>query len=267
MDVVVIDGKELRVKDHPELIALIESGRSQEKEKLHSQIEEMKLKIKSFDSEGVKTKAQLAQMEEYRVKLEVAETREKELKEQMKNIDSAKNQVVADRNKLDTKVRVKDALSRERQKLEEIYASKLQELEVKMNKQTASMYRETLLERYKGLVIPELIEGNSVEELDKSAEKALSISKKYITKNIDGVTKTLAELENSANAVATDGSGSQTKVEQTVIPVTPIKVPGKMDNASGNLEGKDLLENMADMTPEEFAKNREKLRAQLLNTD
>ena len=85
---IVIDGKEYSVKDNPELLALVQEVRKEEKDKLYSTISSKEAQIKVLEDEKKKTGELSAQKEEELKKakdeLAVAKADKEKLEEEMK---------------------------------------------------------------------------------------------------------------------------------------------------------------------------------------
>lgn len=213
--------------------ALIEQARKEEKNKLYPKIQALESKVDTLSKEELN----------YLKRINDLSTKNSSLLLEVENLKKANSEVitkeeyekvVAERDTLTTQLEdsKKNTLSEE-----EIRAKILKELESTNSIET---HKKTVLEQNKGLIIPELVTGNTIEEINESLEK----SKARFT-----------ELFGAAGGTQSQGSqGSQTEtLKGGSYPSANI--------ASAIEGGKLTLEDLAKMNPasKEYAELRKVL--------
>lgn len=273
---IVIDGKEYSVKDNPELLALVQEVRKEEKDKLYSTISSKEAQIKVLEDEKKKTGELSAQKEEELKKakdeLAVAKADKEKLEEEMKkgkkggadddddddddNKGKKGKKPQSGLSKEEVAQMIADAVKQER----EAGDRKVEEVKKSLEGKKVGDYRKEQLAKYKDVIIEDFVPENldSEEAVNKAIQTAIEKSKNYIRKEyeVEGTKKqlTLAEIE-ELEAKAKDkkdpddggGSGSGGSGKQ--------KAPDKPDGGSGDLTGKELLSRIEDMSDEEYAKH------------
>ena len=199
------------IKDTPELQSLIASVSKVEKDKLYSQFESLKNQVNQLGNIQVK-EASNAPLDAETLKKDIVETVTEKFSQMLAPILSA----------------TKD--------------SKQNEL---------NQYRESLIKANLDKCIPELVEGNTKEELNASLAKSISLRAKYVhpLNNVstqDPLLKQEAErLENETKEV---------KEEKPIIPTVP-----KRESP----DGFEAPEDVKTMSMEEYAQRRDSIQKQL----
>lgn len=231
---ITINGVTYSVKDTPELQQFIQSVAKVEKAKLYSQFESMKRQIDALGKVQVLPETSTVQ--------EMLEQVKSTLKEDLRNeLPSLLKEVI------------QPVLTATEQ-------SRLNEIEA---------FKEKLLKENEGACFPELVEGNTREELLASMEKSKNLRAKYsapfINPNADThVTDPLLEKQraemmgqqSTPTPAPAPAPAPQAPSTPTVPPAAP-RVPSPEASEPTNIKR---------MSMSEFEKNREQLRAQLEQT-
>lgn len=272
--------KEFVVKDHPELLELLQKARKEEKDKLYSQISSFETKIKVLEDEK-KTNGELSVAKEEKLKalqdeLAVAKA-EKEKLEKTKGGGKGKPDPDDDDEEDDDEPKGKkskskavangiskedmaDMLKTALEEQQKVFDKRLEEVKGGLNKKTVGDYRKEQLAKYKGFIIEDLVREDldSEEAVNKAIEQALEKSKPYIQKEyeVDGKKQRMTiaeyeEYEKSQKEKGNDGKGTGN--------YTPPTPPDRPDGGSGNLTGKELLSRIEDMSDEEYAKHADQI--------
>ena len=268
------------VKDHPEILELLQKARKEEKDKLYSQISSLDAKVKVLEDEK-KTNGELSatkekELKELREELGAVKSEKEKLEKAGKggsgadpdedDDDDAKGKAKGKSNsstpsitKEDMEEMLKSALA-EQQK---VFDEKLKEVQGGLTKKTISDYRKEQLAKHEGLIIDKLVpeDLSSEEAVNKAIAEALEVSKNYISKEfeIDGKKQkmTLAEYEQYETKHKEEGAGGSP--QGGTGNYTPPKPPEKPEGGSGDLTGKELLSRIEDMSDEEYAKHHKTL--------
>lgn len=256
--VIKIGEVEYNVADHPELIALVESARKEEKDKLYSSINSLKSEIEKFKGDATSAEKKETEYKDNLQKLQDALKEKEDALKKFEGIDP-KNPKPKD-----------DPMENERiKKLEEELAKKdadnqkrIAEMEAKMERDRLANYRKALLVNHAGKVIDDFVPETltSTEDIDKAVAEAVTKSKNYLRGEFvkaDGtkVQGTLAEIEvweEEAKKAPTPPT------PPTYVPPVPTPPAG-----GGGVGGEDLLKDVKNMTPEQFKANRDAIRAQI----
>lgn len=247
---------EFTISDYPELLALIEAGRTEEKSKLYAQIEKAENDLKALKEEQVKLTT-LSSTD--KAELEKAN---KALTEAMAELEEFKtNKDNNTMNQEEIQKLIKENLAEATKES----TSKIEELQKQIRERDLADYRRRQIEANKDVIIPEFVNGSFADEseIDKAIEEAKAKSANYITQDFkfgDGTTKkmTLSEI---ANLSEEDRKGSGTPPitpTQTTNPSQSVPVPPA---SSG--EPASLLDSLATMSDAEYAKNRETIKQEL----
>ena len=281
-----IGDQEVELKSNPELLNLVEAVRKEEKEKQHTEILGLKKALADKDVSETKLAELQKRLEEVEVakkateeELIVIKAAKKDLEETKKSeVGTKTEEIKTDEGKKgeqDLSLLIEGALTKFGQKMTEDlekrfknYETELEGLKNHTKTTTVESHKQKLITKYDGLIIPDLLTGNTIEEVDKSLAKALEISKKYITVSDDsGSKKTLEEIEQARKEL--EKKQQEEKGKQVVISVS--------DFAKLSEEGKahtppippdpakvhEEIKNINEMSSEEFAKNKEYYKKQL----
>lgn len=278
--------KEYVVKDHPELLELLQKARKEEKDKLYSQISTLQASVKVLEDEK-KSNGELSATKEKELKklqdeLAVVKAEKEKLEgassggsgadpdeDDDEDDDDPKKKGKKSRKSSEpsfTKKELQDMLKDALAEQQKAFDEKLAKVQGVLTQKTVSDYRKEQLAKHKGLLIEQLVPDNldSVEAVNKAIKDALETSKSYISNEyeIDGKKQkmTIAEYEEyeakqkDAGAGEQGGTGGQGTGNYT--PPTP---PQKPDGGSGDLSGKELLSKIDEMSDEEYAKHHKQL--------
>lgn len=288
-----LGGQEYVLKDNPELLNLVQEARKEEKDKLHGEIKLLKGKISKggVDAEQMETlKTQLAEAEEAK---KVANEELVGLKAVQKKLEEEKNKggdAGGDGGDDPDKGKKKTMTSHDFElKLSEFgksmtdqfgkvledrfkkYDESIGNLTKQNSQMTVEAHKQKLLADNEGLIIPDLLTGGTIDELNTSLVKALETSKKYITaQDNEGNRKTLAEIEKAkieAEKKAGDGTQTQQVSVVDLLSITDENGEKKFSVAQppkGGATDGDLVKDLDEMSPEEFEKNRDAIKKQLM---
>jgi hypothetical protein len=269
-----------KVKEHPEVLELIEIVRKEEKTKLYAEKADLEAKIKVLEAVENKSKDQektlkklqddliIVNSEKSKVEKELAEikktakTPEELAEEERKRVEKEKAEKEKASSGL-TAEEVSKIVSEQLKKTTEVYQKALEkkqaefdELRKNFSDKNVAEYRNELLEKNKGLVIPDLVTGSTKEELDKSLVTALQTSKKYLTTVYNGKTVTLFEKDELVKKAEEKAEADKAKRNQG----TP---PNKFSPPDGgeepDVDGKTLIKDVSSMSAEEYSKYRKKI--------
>lgn len=225
---ITINGVTYSVRENPELQAFIQEVAKVEKSKLYSQFESLKSQINNLTTAQVETPN--APFDVNQLKQEISQNLIKELMPQLKTTVTEIVQPVL----AATQKSAQDELAK---------------------------YREQLINKNAATCIPELVVGNSKEELDKALQNSIKIRSSYPSANVlpqSGKTVDPLLVQQAQSGIA----GSTVSTEQT--PPTPPKVTlPTVPNvpAAQMTTGQDVKK----MSMEEFTRNRDSLKANLEN--
>lgn len=152
-------------EQQPNVNLLIEQARKEEKQKLYPKIQALETKVDTLSKEELN----------YLKRINELSTNNNKLMEEIEKLKTANkdiitkeeyDKVVAERDSLTTQLEdsKKNIISEE-----ELRAKIVKELESTNSIET---HRKEVLEKNKGLIIPELIVGNTIEEINESLEKS-----------------------------------------------------------------------------------------------
>lgn len=248
-----IGDTEITVKDHPELLALIETVRKQEKTKLHTDITTLEADKKALEAKikenGTATEAQKAELEGMKTKLATLTAEKAEL-EKLKNPAAPKTEGSEDMmEKLLGKVT--ELITKNNQEL----LGKVTSMVTPIQQQTVDQYLTQVREKYKGQIIPELLTGKTKEEIDQNLPSVIKTSANYITVEYEGKNVTLAEKE-AAEAVKKATPPANPPAEGKTPPTPP------NNGTPPGTDPKTLIKDVSKMSAEEYAKNRSAILAE-----
>ena len=267
-----IDGKELQVKDVPELLELIETVRAEEKDKLYGEIAKLESSVKTLEDKGKLTEAEAQELKDLRkavarkeVELEQKETELEEAKKAQKTTKKVTDNPgeegddKTDKIMAGLKTFLTEQLAGVNKAVGDLKADvekKIGEVSGGLKTKTVTDYRKEQLARYKDVIVDDLVPENLESEADvnKAIEKALERSQDLIYREVDGKRLSLREIadaEKTKKAEEAKGGGTYTP------PGEPPKPPGK--DGEGDLTGKALLKDVSKMSPDEYKKHREAL--------
>lgn len=280
--------KEYVVKDHPELLELMQTARKEEKDKLYSDIATKEAKIKTLEDEkttlGELSTTKEAKLKELQDELAVAKAEKEKLEKETKGKGKSKDDDDDDDDEDDkggkkgkgtkksdapTKEDFKEMLEEALKKQAEAHRLEIEKVQKGLNTKNVGDYRKEQLEKYKDVIIEDLVPESldSVEAVNKAVATALEKSKQYIRKDytIDGKSQkmTIAEYEeyeakNKETKKGDEGAGGKEKTED----YESKKHPAKPGGGSGDLTGKELLARVDEMSQEEYEKNADKILAE-----
>jgi len=276
IETVKIGDQEVSVKENPELLKLVESVRKEEKEKLYGEITSLKSNLAALKGKSGKSPEELKELEELKSSLEKAEKAKKEVDGELSELKKANDEFMkkqASGKSEEEKAKEVEALMAA---LEKTLNDKLKPFEEKLSKigdvtkeVNVQAKRKDLLEKHKGYIIPELLTGSTVEELENNIKTALETSKHYITvKDKSGKNHTLAEMEELRVKEAKEKEDKEKGGHEKVIIVTGKE--GRQYLAPMPPEGdaskkpEELIKGMGEMSLEEFKKNKDTLKRQLM---
>lgn len=254
--------KEYALKDHPELLGLVEVGRSAEKEKLNADIDQQKATIKDLKNKvesatGSTTKIE-ADLKEAKEALKNAEDEKAKVTGQLKQLEKMRSD--GDNNE-DKDSKKADSLSPDEVKkiVDEAIAkvqtqsnAQVEDLKKKLTASEAEAYRKEVIANHKDTVIPELLTGTTKEEIDESLSKAIEVSKRYLRSG-DNDSADGDETEDGKDPKSKKGNDS----EESKPPEEPKDTAPPDGGKSDPGDDADLLKRAKDMTPDEYAKNRD----------
>lgn len=263
---VKIGDVEYNTADHPELLALVEAGRKDEKGKLYSQISTLTAEIQTLKDSKTSIEELSKKDQEALKKLQDELAVAKNALEKVEKQDPPKGGEGAKGGLTQAEIdkQIQDALDKQKTEFEKKYA----EIKGDLNSKSIADYRKELLAQNKGIIIEALVPENldSKEAVNKAIESALKTSKEYIRKDYtdkDGKTSqlTLAEIE---------AIELKAKEEEDAKRKAPIYVPAGGNpptpppNGGGGLDSKVSVKDLKGMSQAEFEKNREALRQEIL---
>ena len=147
---IILSAEELQNKIKEAVEAAEKQSSQKEKQKLYDTIEKLKLDLKEANQNLAKFK----QLEEEKRK------QEEELKKAMMTDEQRRDEAIKKANL-------------ELEQLNLAFEKLKQEMDEKLRLKDLEIYREKLISRANGRIIPELVTGNSIEELDESYRKAV----------------------------------------------------------------------------------------------
>ena len=256
---------EYSVAEHPELLALVEAGRTEEKTKLYARIEKAENEVKSLTDEKAKsgeiTVKQKADLDKALQELEEAKTK---LSEFIKKEGEEPSNVMTPE---EIKKMVADAVAGNNKESE----TKIAELQEQLKQRDLASYRERKLAEVKDIVIPDFVPTSltSNEDIDKAIEEAKAKSANYLTQDFkfeDGTSKRLT-LHEIANLTDEEKKGSGTPPPATP-PTTPtsttppVETPPTPPAGGGNPPS--LMDSLKDMSDADYEKNRDAIKQEVM---
>jgi len=261
-----IGDQEFLLSEHPELMQLVQAGRTDEKAKLYTTITGLEASIKVLNDEK-KTSGDLSVADKLALKTaqdnlaiavaDLAKVKVDEKTTEPKDPkDAGKTGLSAD----DVQKIVADALAKQAG----VNETELNKIKGTLTQKDVDDYRKEVLEKNNGFIIAGLIpEGlKSKEEINLAVERALKTSKDYIRqdyKTADGKSEnlTLAEIEvrELAKEALPPNPPAGIYVPASGVPPPP--------NGNGDLTGKELVKNLSNMSQNDFNKNHEALRQEI----
>lgn len=251
---VKIGETEYKLADYPELMSIVTETRKEEKDKLNTRLETHRRAEDALAEQVANEKITGA---EARKRAEKLDEELKSLKAKAKELEDDKGDKGGTPPKHkkddsdDTDERMQSIVEKAIAKVKADSDTKIAELEKQLGTKVSGDYRDELLEKYKGQIIPDLLTGNSKDELDKSLEKTLEVSKKYLTVEVEGKTMTLQQKADADQKTADDKEAADKRKNEFRTPNTP--------DSRDLTDGVDLLENVKDMTEAQYAKHRDEI--------
>lgn len=226
---ITLDGKVYNVKSTPELQELVVNAQRVEKNKLYSTIDKVK-----------------------------------------KDVEALRNAEIIDNPAVKSALNVDELVS----KLDQVLESKLSTVRseladlrqrtLRIDAETVEQYREKVIKENEGRCIPELVKGNTKEDIDRTLQESIALRQKYSASD----TIKIAEQQRSVKDPLLEKEAERLKNQPiAATPTTPtqqstpapnlqsITIPVKETPAAGNTP------NIAGMTHEEFARRREELQS------
>lgn len=273
-DTFKIGDKEYKLSDSPEILAIIETVRTQEKNKLYSQIATKEAEVTDLANKlkaetGDKTVA-ANKLKEVEDALAVAKAEKVKIDADLQALKEAGEKAEKDKDKKDpansltadavAKI-VADALAKQKQEFDQVISG----LQTTVTTKSVEDYKKELLAKHKGLIIPNLITGNSIAELDASVVSALETSKDYITVE-HGKDKKRLTLRERDLAIEEERKAEELLKGSGGNPAgTPPKGANPPEKGNPDLTGANLIKNIKDMSPEEYAKHRSEILKEAKN--
>ncbi len=227
--------KEINKEIEEKSIVKASDGIKVEKDKIYDTQEKLKGDLRDKD-------VRLKELEEKQNKI----NQEKVEKEKVEKIAKEKEE----NEKLEVSERISkiEADSRlEKEKMDLAFKKKDQEMKSELQKRDLNLYKQSLIATAKGQIIPELVEGNSEEEIKKSFENAVQRYKSIVENN---EVKVKEDKIKQSKLPEASGDG---KIESDSPPA------GNDANSSGfkELSAKEI----AKLTPDQFKKHKEEALA------
>jgi len=220
---ITLGGVTYSVKDTPEIQQFIQAVSRVEKTKLYSQMDSLKQQI-----------AQLGN-----VQIQPNDTQTQALIESLKGIFATKEDM-----KVSLEGVVKEVVQPLLSRSEEAHKNEL------------AMYREQLIKQNEATCIPDLVKGNTKEELDASLQESIRLRAAYPAP-VGTPTTQAVPANPPAAPQQTQTPAPQTPApQQPAIPTPPPFPQRQMPEVTG-------APNVKSMSMEEFAKQRENLQHQL----
>lgn len=267
---ITLDGKEYSIKDTPELQGLllqITAAVSQtEKKKLYDTIESYKKSNSDLSQKNTQLNTEIIRLSSQQTQPPVQNTPvanpQPVVPGQQLYTDANGAPVKNPDGTYVTKDDVAEILSSVfNSKLPEVLQRSLapfQDRLASLESVSLQEYRNKLLAQHGDSIMPELVKGNTKEELDASVALAKELRQKYGTPVVQQPVQTVVVPDTNQPApVAQPGAGDPTQQQQTVMP-RPSKSAPPADRGP-------LVDKLKNMNNEDFAKNREKMLAELEN--
>lgn len=271
-----IGDKEYVVKDTPEILEAIQEARKEEKTKLYSQIQSLEAQKKVLEDKeatnGTLTKTQEAELNKLREELGGVKAAAKAAEEALKEATEAKKKAEEGGEEKGDKTKktvagmseeqVKKLLEEQQKAFEKTLAEKLSAVNSSMTQKDVEQYRKEQIEANKDSLIARFVPANlkTKEEVNQAIAEAITDSKPFLRKEYEHDGKkgqySLAEIEELEKAKAA-AAAQQAQQQQPTGTWTPGAAPAKPDAGPSDLTGKKLLENVANMSPEEYNKHRD----------
>lgn len=274
---ITLGGVEYILADHPELRTLVEAGRKEEKDKLYSQIKTLESSItvlkdeaKASGGQSQKDKDELKKLQdELAVVKADLEKAGKETTPATPPVNKGGKDDKPDEKPVGmTAEEVQKIVAGALKTQEEKHSKELEQVRGTITIKDVADHRKEMLEKHKGLLIEDLVPDGlgTKEDVNKAVEKALQTSKDFIRKEYKGEDDktemlTLAEIEARETAkqqTATPPANGQQGV------YVPAGAPPAPPAGNGNLSGKELIKDLKTMSPADYEKNREAIRAEIL---
>jgi len=260
--------KEYVLKDHPELMEIVQETRKEEKTKLYAEKASLEAKIKTLEDEQ-KAKGDLSatkekELKELREELGAVKSDKEKLEKEIAEAEKGKKKPEPKKEdepkgltKEDVQALLKDALAEQAKE----HKKEIEKVQGGLTAKEVSDYRKEQLAKHEGIIIAKLVpEGlKSKEDVNKAIEEALAESKQYITNEYEveegkKQRMTIAEWEKHQADVA----AAEEEKKKGTGTYTPPQHPDKPDGGSGgDLTGKELLGKIGEMSDEEYEKNRD----------
>ena len=258
--------KEYSVSELPEVLELIESVRKETKDKFHVEIEALKNRLGSIESGSKNEKNELEKISSEYSKLKEtyseAEAKLRDLSKEKEESEKKKTTSAEAKKEtsetLETLKAIQDGFTKTFSEL----TKRLDTVEGNSKKMGVESYKSSLLQKYSGHLIPELLFGETLEELDRNLSHAIETSKKYLLVTDDkGNKKTYTELENERvqkeKAEKEKSAGNSVIINVADIEKLRYPEPPKTEAP------KNMVENLKDMSNEDFEKNSAAIKKQL----
>jgi len=213
---VVLSVEELEEKIKVAVKAAEKESSQKEKQKLYETIDKLKSDLKESNS--------------YLSKFKQAEDERKKKEDELRRAE------MSDDERRDEAIR---KANRDLEQLNTAFEMLKRETEEKLRKKDLEIYRERLITKANGKIIPELVSGDSVEELDESFKKAVDRFN-YIRGQV------AEEIQNKSK-----NESPKTNISQ--------ETPNQTKQSLPKQEKELTAEEIRKMTPEAYAKYKEDL--------
>lgn len=243
-DEITIGENKFKVSETPELLKFMQSVGKVEKAKLYSTIEGLKKqltesesKINALAQNKTSVPPQEPTINASKIEAKTQGVTKESIKTALESVNSKTELTVE--NIAETMANMfNSTLENALPAMFEKYVKPIAEKTSLLERETLTQYREKRLAEVGDTVIPEMVVGDSKEEIEKSIEKASQIRSRYRTQQV--IPQTPAEQ----------------KVAEQQAPPAPPSIP-----LYPTPEEREL--NIRGMTDEDFAKNRDSLQSKL----
>ena len=270
---IIIDGKEVIVKDNPELMKLIGEARKEEKDKLQSDILVLKTRLSKKEADDGAGNVEAGELKK---KIEELEGSKKTVEEQLILIkaDQKKAEKKDDGNKKKTDddvgtketVKLSDVeklLAEQKKQFDEVRVADKKDFEERYNslstaqkKTDFATYKKEVIKKHSDVLISEFLDvATTKEELDKKLPEALKLSKQYIFKKVDGKRLSLSEIEEADDTKTEGDNGKKDRDKKVIYVQAPVPPDSKPDVKH--------LDNIEDMSQEDYNNNSTTILAAL----
>lgn len=261
--------KEYVLKDHPELMTIVQEARKEEKTKLYAEKASLEAKIKTLEDEQ-KAKGDLSatkekELNELREELGAVKSEKENLELEIKEAEKGKKKPEPKKEEKSeglTKEDVQELLKNALAEQAKTHKEEIEKVQGGLTAKEVSDYRKEQLAKHDGIIIAKLVpEGlDSKEAVNKAIEEALAESKQYITNEYEveeGKKQRMTIVEWEEHQKTIEAEEEKKKGTGTY---TPPQHPDKPDGGGGgDLTGKELLSKLGEMSDAEYEKHREQI--------